>query len=219
MRCIWKSRPPGWRKPIATLRTVRVDASTLLPPAERSKLLAEHARRSRDALIRDGRAAPTYQTFVDGREGASEDAVRPDGRILYVFSTLARAAAFAQAYLVGASPVLSGEFRRSWLLLVDGARWTRDPAAIPPGAIVHLVNTTPYARRLEVGRRRKPGLGFKLIERARQQMAKRYPELAIERRFLAWRDAYTLKAGQGRRKDRAAGQRITLPALEIKTRR
>jgi hypothetical protein len=183
----------------------------------RSRLLADHARRARDTLIREGRAAPTFQTFVDGRAGASEDVVRPDGRILYVFSTLARAAAFAQAYLVGASPVLSGQFRRSWLLLVNGARWSQDPAAIPPGAVVHLVNTSPYARRLEVGKRRKPGLGFKLIERARQELQRRHPELTVERRFLAWGEAYVLKSSQSRRRDRAAGQRITLPALEIRT--
>ncbi len=201
---------------MANLRTVRVEASALLPPAARSKLLADHARRARDALVRAGRAAPAWQTFVDGREGAAESAVRPDGRILYVFSSIARAAAFAQSYLVGASPVLSGSFRRAWLLLVDGRRWTADIAAIPPGAVVHLVNTSPYARRLEVGKRRRPGLGFKLIENARQQLQRRHPELVFERRFLAWGEAYVLKGSQGRRKDRASGQRITLPALEIR---
>jgi hypothetical protein len=224
---------------MAVLRTLQVDASTLLPPAARSRLLAQHARTARDALIREGRAAPGYITVVDGREGASEDGVRPDGRILYVFAAVARATAFAQAYLVGASPKRSGDFRRAWILVVDGARWQRDPAAIPPGAVVHLVNTSDYARRIETGRRKRPGLGFKLVEKTRQALLKRFPELQIERRFLAWSDAYVLKgatqvqAKQNRRSsafrggravlstraDRRKGERITLPAVEIRARR
>lgn len=200
-----------------TLRTVAVDASSLLPPRERSRLLAEHARRARDALIREGRAAPQFLTYVDGRQGAPEETVKPDGVIRYVFSTIARAAAFALAYAEGTSPVLSGTFRRSWIVVVNGQRWSGDLATIPPGAVVHLVNTTPYARRLEVGRRdRKPGLGFKLVEKARQQTRARFPTLQVNRTFVAWRDAWVLKGGYGRRKNRAAGQRITLPAVEIK---
>lgn len=200
-----------------TLRSVAIDASRLLPPREQSRLLAAHARRARDALIAEGRAAPGYLTYVDGRLGAAEESVRPEGAIRYVFSTIARAVAFAQAYAEGASPVLSGAFRRSWIVVVNGARWTRDVATIPPDAVVHLVNTSPYARRLEVGRRdRKPGLGYKLVERTRQQTRQRFPGLAVERRFLAWREAWVLKDSQGRRRDRAAGQRITLPAVEIR---
>lgn len=201
---------------MATLRTVAVDASSLLPPAARSKLLADHARRARDALIAQGRAAPSYLTYVDGRQGAAEETVRPDGAIRYVFSTTARAAAFALAYAEGASPVLSGQFRRSWVVVVNGSRWGRELATIPPGAVVHIVNTSPYARRLEVGKRTKPGLGFKLVEKARQQTRTRFPSLTVNRVFLAWNDAWVLKGSQGRRKDRAAGQRITLPAVEIR---
>lgn len=199
-----------------TLRTVAVDASSLLPPAARSRLLAEHARRARDALIAQGRAAPQFITYVDGRQGAAEESVRPDGAIRYVFSTAARAAAFAKAYVEGASPVLSGQFRRSWIVVVNGTRWAGDLATIPPGAVVHIVNTSPYARRLEVGKRSKPGLGFKLVEKARQQTRARFPTLSVERRFLAWNDAWVLRDSQGRRRDRAAGQRITLPAVEIR---
>jgi hypothetical protein len=202
---------------VPTLRTVAIDASRLLPPREQSRLLAEHARRARDALIAEGRAAPQFLTYVDGRLGAPEESVRPDGAIRYVFSTIARAAAFALAYAEGTSPVLSGDFRRAWIVVVNGARWSGNLATIPPGAVVHLVNTSPYARRLEVGRRdRKPGLGYKLVEKTRQQTRARFPTLQVNRIFLAWREAWVLKGGHGRRKDRASGQRITLPAVEIR---
>lgn len=201
---------------MATLRTARLDVDRLVPPAERARLLAAFARRQRDTLIAEGRAAPTYQTFVDGREGAREEAVRPDGVIRYVFATTARAAAFALAFLQAASPVLSGRFRRSWVVVVNGARWSGNLATIPPGAVVHLLNTTPYARRIEVGRRDRPGLGFRLVEKARQATRKRFPELRVERRFLAWEGAYVLKRGR-RRKDRAAGVAISYPAVEIRS--
>jgi hypothetical protein len=53
------------------------------------------------------------------------------------------------------------------------------------------------------------------VEKTRQQTRGRFPTLQVNRTFLAWRDAWVLKGSQ-RRKDRRAGERITLPAVEIK---
>ena len=58
---------------------------------------------------------------VDGREGASEESVRPDGVITYIYPRLDAVVQFAMEVLFDLSPVLSGEYRNSHTLFVDGA--------------------------------------------------------------------------------------------------
>lgn len=224
---------------VATIR-----ANTLSSPELRS-LAANSCRAMRDSIIQDGRASSVYLTSVDGRFREREETVRLDGGVVrYVFSYLAQAAAYALAYCQDRSPARSGAFRKAWVVRVNDKLWTRPLAAIQPGQRVEIVNTMPYARKIDTGGQITsvpPGL----VEAARQATLRQFSTLSVQRKFIVLTEGqdarggalpYVLKA-QGidsglsfskktgferlrprsvtRRKDRAAGQPLTYPALVL----
>jgi hypothetical protein len=94
---------------------------------------------------------PSYFTrTVDGVEGLPEERVKPYGIIVYEYSRLDEVVQFALETLFDLSPVLSGEYRSSHLLFVDGVE-ARNLADYRGGEIV-IINTVPYARKIELGR-------------------------------------------------------------------
>lgn len=220
--------------------TNRVNVSTLLPQAERGRLIAGAARGERDALIQAGRASPSYRTLVDGRDGAAEESIKPGGVIIYRFNTLGQAAVFGLAYAVARSPRISGAYRRAWVVVVNGKEWRGDLNDIPPFAEVWIVNSAPYHRKITTGGQRTIGRG--IVEATRQEIARRYPNLTAGVSFLdlsgvigGFQTPYILKgdarsqavvhvarrqlAGtqtvRVRRKDSAAGMAMTYPAVTI----
>lgn len=161
-----------------------------LSPQALSLHLATRAREERNRLIAAGSASPAYDTFVDGRKGATEETVRPDGAIVYQFNVLGQAAQYALNYAVGRSPKDSGDYRKSWFVAVDGKKWTGDLLKIPAGSEVMITNPLPYARKIDVGHmkmRVAPGI----VEDTRQ---------AVKRKFkyvLATRTMANLPASLG----------------------
>lgn len=217
--------------PAAVARTIRLFRDTTMSPAAQVKLLATTARRVRDDLIASGEASPTYRSFVDGLEGASEDTVKPDGSITYVFSGLGAAALEAVVYLTARSPRDSGDFRRAWVVVVDGRVWVGNLEDIPPRSTVMVLNPLPYSRKVETGAMRMstaPGI----IEAALQNIRRRFPRLDFQKQFVRIPPGriqipnrfgpvpYILKgrqrrAARGRRRDLQAGAELTYPALVI----
>jgi hypothetical protein len=199
-------------------QNVALSVDRILPQAERARLLAAAARGARDSLIAQGRAAPSYRTMVDGRAGAAEETIRPGGSIVYRFNLLGEAASFALAFAIARSPLRSGRFKRSWFVAVDGADWTGDLRDIPPGAEVIVTNRQPYTRKIEVGGQKvnvPPGI----VEAARQATRRRFPNLQVKLQFVLIPASgspgqYILK-GRHHRRDRAAGQKLTYPAVVI----
>lgn len=207
-------------------RSVVLRVDQLVPPAVLSKLLATGARQVRDAAVASGDAPPSFRTFVDGREGANEDNVRPDGAILYRFSALGVAAEFAIAFCIGRSPVREGRYRASWFIAVDGRVWTGAIRDIPPGATVMITNHAPYHRKIDTGGQVTVGRG--IVEAARQAVLRRYPVLRVERQFVELPGGYVLKGhaarrliarGKRARSGRRAGAVMTYPAVVISERR
>ncbi len=95
-----------------------------------------------------------YRQYVDGREGASLESVVPGGNILFRFARIGFILDWIYAQIYRISPVRTGAYRADHQLYVNGARVTPETAAtlnIPPGAECWLINTKPYARRLEHG--------------------------------------------------------------------
>ncbi len=213
---------------LTVARNIRVWRDTNLSPQALSRVLAGVARTARDGLIASGDAPANYQTFVDGREGASEDAVRPDGVILYKFNLLGLAAALAVTTAIQKSPTDSGRYRGSWLVLVNGESWVGDLNDIPPQSTVHVTNPQPYARKIDVGHM-KMSVPHGIIEATRQVVRRRFPTLNAENIFLtipkSMGGGYILKgrfrkgirpnSRRSLRKDVFAGQEMTYPALEI----
>jgi len=174
-----------------------------LPESRQRQIAADYARGIRDGLIAAGRAPRRFTTEVDGREGAAEETVRLDGgHIVYRFSSLAGAVQFALDYLRERSPVLTGEFQRSWMVLVNGSPWRQPMEEIPGDADVTVTNDRPFARLMEVGSngrasarrvRRVKYRSRKGIERTRlltstsdcmAEVQKRWPDLFVARQFV-----------------------------------
>lgn len=208
------------------MTTVRRSVALLLDrslgPAAISTRFAAFARTTRDALIAEGKAPPLFETYVDGRHGAREEEVRPDGAILYRFNTVGLAAAFAIAYARERSPRISGEYRASWFLVVDGRPFAGDPAAIPAGATVMVTNHAPYHRKIDTGGQR--GIGRGIVEATRQATRAKWPALLVDRAFVEIPAGYVLKGRRGRKGGRRlrssarAGAVMTYPAVLIRAR-
>lgn len=208
--------------------------------------VADKCRELRDAEIKSGRASAVFQTRTDGHANRPEELVSlNNGRVTYIFSYISQAAKAALDWCRAHSPVQSGSYRAGWVVRVDGALWTRQIAAIPPGSRVEVVNTMPYSRKIEVGGQ-KTSVPPGIVEAARSAVQRQVPAItaAVEYiRLTSGQDArggalpYVLKAqglasgltydkkskkwGQKhkprktRRADRAAGQKMTYPALVL----
>ena len=106
-----------------------------------------------------GRPTP-YTQFVDGKQGAPLDSVRPNGTIVFEFELLDEVFRWIGEQLIRHSPVGDssdrrpghpGMYRRSHVFTADGI-------AIDPGVPVPLdatefafINVQPYARKIERG--------------------------------------------------------------------
>lgn len=225
---------------------ITLNTAQVLSSAELHKMVADECRRNRDEAISAGRASPTYQTIVDGRKGGREEDVMLQGGVVsYVFSNLATAANWALSECRRRSPVSSGAFRKSWIMLVGGEQYA-EIEDIPSDQTVMIVNTMPYSRKIEVGGMRirvPPGI----IESIRRPVMSRFPGVTASRAFLPMsggRDArggavpYVLKqagiasgiswnkkekswgrkhaAYVSERADRQAGQQLLYPTLILK---
>lgn len=199
-------------------RAVTVFMDRHLTPAAQSARLATVAREGRAALIAEGRASTSYRTVVDGQEGASEDAVRPTGTIVYRFDVLGEAALFALGYLRERSPVRSGDYRNSFWIAVDGRRFsmkTFDPEKVGAAAEVILYNDRPYSRavnvQMEGGRKLKFKVPPDLFGDALVATRRRFPTLKVEQLYrIQAPGLYVLKNG------RRAGKVVDSPALAIR---
>lgn len=130
----------------------------------RSALLAEFAREQLAEAEQINAEVlghvPSHETFVDGRLGASEDGVKPDGVILYEFQLTSDALAWISEQLAAVSPVGAahdthpGLYQHSHILLADGVEV--DPAGeIPSAGEYVFLDSLPYSRKIEAGESRQ----------------------------------------------------------------
>lgn len=200
-------------------------ATADLEPEAINALLAKFAKDSVREVISSGRASGTYERYVNGRQGAPEDAVQAPGPIIYEFSLWEPIITFALDEIRRRSPVKSGRFRSSFIVLAN-QRGVTDFDAIGPDAEVIITNFQPYVRKAENGL-----LGAKrysIFDGTKRALASRFGNegrnsaaFVFETRWLDVRAGvhagmpYILKRHQGRRKDRQAGAPITYPAVVI----
>lgn len=206
-------------------------------------VLIQDLHAERDSLIAAGQASPVWQRTVNGERNAPEESLRVGGEILYNFSDISLAAAYALDLARQKSPVASGLYRDSWVLLVGGEIWPHELEYLPVNVEVTITNPMPYARKIDVGAMEMtvpPGI----VEAVRQAVFKKYPDMTIWRKFINLSGSYAnvqtpyilkgnaqrklakldmrssaFRRGQrylARRKDLAAGQPITYPALVMK---
>lgn len=148
--------------------------------------LAKFAKQEVARAISSGEAPAHYTRYVNGREGVPEEAVEAPGPILYVFSNWKLVIEAALQELIDASPRQSGNFRKSFIVIVGG-RSVTSFEGIPPEAEVIITNAQPYVRKMQVG---FGGLSVKLPPRpfdvARRKIVSRFGSgfIAAEVRFL-----------------------------------
>ncbi|OAG72934.1 hypothetical protein A0J51_01546 [Gluconobacter japonicus] len=209
--------------PRSVARNIRLLRDQALSPAAQSAYLARVAINARDTAVRRGDAPPHWTTNVDGRQGAPESSVRPDGFILYKFNVMGLAAKAALQLCKERSPVRSGIFRDSWIVVVDGQLWKEDISTVPDRSKIVIINPQPYARKIDTGAMKRMSVPPGIVEAVRQAVQRQFPTVTAARAFMSIssgvsnRAPYILRRN-GRAKDRTAGKAITYPAL-ILTRR
>lgn len=133
-------------------RDLRVATAGMEPEAI-NQAVAVFAKQELRRVIADGSASPRYERYVNGVHGASEEAYRAPGAIVYEFTNwpLVIDAALDELKKRGPRPK-SGLFNRSYVVIVGGRVLVTDYSKIRSDAEVIILNATPYSRKAEVGR-------------------------------------------------------------------
>lgn len=130
-----------------------------LSPRQRSMRFAEMAAEQiADANKINARAlgtVPPYTTSVDGTAGAPLSSVKPDGVIFTEWELLLDVLAYIATNLIRFSPVKTGRYQKSHVLLADGIPLNLlDTPSVVPQTIAEeyiFINVVPYARKIERG--------------------------------------------------------------------
>lgn len=134
-------------------RDVKLAFDELLSPAARSRQFAEMAKAALDDADSVNRQVlgriPRHRTYVDGREGAALDAVRPNGGVIVrEYELVLDVLKFIGDELQAVSPVLTGFYRRNHTLFADGME-VRLGETIPEAREYVFINDVIYARKIE----------------------------------------------------------------------
>ncbi len=157
---------------------------------------------------------PVVSIQVDGHPAASETEVRPFGTIVYLIrrGVLADAARFAKAIAREISPVVTGQYREGWTIIVDGVE-LEDEDEIQPGATeIIVVNGVPYARKIEIFGARLVGTPPGIVERVIEHVLQRFgQQIVATLDYVRLEGGYVLK--------RPPGGEMTYPAVVLRNRR
>jgi len=135
------------------------------------KQIAAFAKREHGKILSAEPRPQSFTRFVDGVEGAREDAVRLNGVIHYIYHRLEEVARDAIEVLKARSPlgpVERGHYRDLHTMFLNGQPVT-DLDGWKPGDEVFIANPMPYARKIEIGlmRMRVPGTDQVYLEAVR----------------------------------------------------
>lgn len=135
-------------------RDVELIFAQELSPQARSQKLAAFAREAINEAKETNRnvlgRVPPYKQYVDGSEGRSLDAVRPDGVIAVEFQLISETLIWIGNQLRAHSPVLTGRYQKSHTLYADGVE-VSPVAVVPPADEYVFLSDLPYARKIERG--------------------------------------------------------------------
>lgn len=214
-------------------------ATAGLEPEEINRAVAAFAKQEVRRVIAEGIASPQYDRFVNSVQGAPEEAYKAPGAIVYEFVNWPLVITSILAELQKRAPRRSGRFASSFIV-ISGGHLVTDFSSIAGSQEVIITNFQPYVRKIEAGKK----LGQKRVfDSTKNSMARRFSgAFKFETRFLnisggvhpeipyilkgngrirlaaqnnrssAFRAGRTTLAG---RKDTAAGQPITYPAIIV----
>jgi hypothetical protein len=124
-------------------------------------LVRQDVKRLRDA----GRVSGPATVWVDGRMGVPLETVKVPGSIVYRFNGIAAALEWALSYCMERSPVLSGRYKKSWVIIVDGRVWNAPLRDVPVGSTVWITNPQPYHRAIDMGAQGSGKAGREIADR------------------------------------------------------
>ena len=142
------------------------------------RALVETAKRLHGEVMRTDPRPTRFMRTVDARQGAREESVKPDGVITYVYPRLDAVVQYAMEVLFDMSPVLSGLYRSSHTLFVAGVA-VPDLKTWDGESEIVISNTTPYARKIELGimKMRVPG-SSRVYDMAEREVRARFGNVA-----------------------------------------
>jgi hypothetical protein len=184
-----------------------VNATGLTREASK-ELLVKTAVQARNRVLHGTPKPSGYRQVVDGREGAALDAVRPDGTILFAWQYLAEVAEDTLGALENRSPHHSGAYILGLRVYVNGSE-TELAEINSDTREVRIVATVPYARRLEVGKRKSGGpfvlqVRPHIVEQTAIVARKLYGSLAdIRFGYVDLTNAYHLRTSASHRRVRS----------------
>lgn len=120
---------------------------------------------------------PLAETIhVDGVKGAPETSVKLGGVIVYDYARLDLVAEFALDTLRQLSPVDSGDYVRSHVLMLNG-QVVDNLQGWQPGDKISISNTEPYTRKIEIGKKGYRARGH-VYEKAERIVSRRFGNMA-----------------------------------------
>ena len=122
-----------------------------------ARQLAELAR-EKIGDVEAAHPAVEVETWVNGRQGVPLESLRIPGSIVALFDYMPEAIPSVLAFAQERAPVLTGAYRRSIGVWVNGASYAA--GSYKHGDEIIIAATVPYARRVEIGKRKdgKPWL-------------------------------------------------------------
>jgi len=201
---------------------VPLDFKNFTPEIARKKHI-EIARAGLREFLNKSRDKPNYQIIVDNSPALNEEQVRPFGRITYVFLRMSQIGKLAISTARELSPVQSGRYKRSWILIADKQLVTENSIPENIDELI-LVNYQPYARKIHVRGARLRNVPPGIVEKVRQIVLRRFRNnFVVNLTYMNLPDAYILKRdyiqkrSSGRmRLHTAKGNELTYPALVIR---
>lgn len=173
-------------------------------------LLVQTAKREHAKIMAADPAPQSFVRIVDGIVGAAEDRARPDGIIIYQYRRLDEVVEFAMETLFDLSPVLSGEYRLSHTIMVDGIA-ERNLKHWKPGSEISIMNQLPYSRKIEVGKMKMRVSGTsRVYQRALRKIMDRFGNLVTVR--------FTYRSARGAPTKGADRDSYRFPTLVIRER-
>jgi hypothetical protein len=208
-------------------RELTLALDSQIGPEAMARRLAEFSRHKLAEVIGTGAGTRNYTRFVNGREGAREEAVKAPGDILYVFNWWPEILVDAMAYLRTRSPGSRAgghkgrkPYRDSWFVMADGREVnTRQYKDIPPGSVVTITNDAPYSQLLDLqlrgGRSVNVSVPPGIVEDAAEVVRSKWGALIKAERVytVGFSGQYVL------RKEPRGGKPVHSPALVLTPRR
>lgn len=122
---------------------------------EAQKLLVRVAREGNAKIIAEQTARagypPEVEAYANTPGNRNLDSVKLPGPIVFRYRYHREILSAALEELRKASPVISGLYRDSHTVFVNGIPIAGVPASLKPGDEIFIANPVPYSRRLEVG--------------------------------------------------------------------